>query len=144
MSLVPTVLSSAMIVGEPAIVTPPTGIGSVLYVAAEALSPAACVVQIVPEVNAWLGAVPGAWIVCCAAPSTRISPGARLAQFAAEYWAPAAPLGELLVMWSTPPCGSGTAGSPAWSTWARARQHRSRSARLGFGWGRGSRRGRAG
>src|SRR3954465_6828717 len=113
MSLVPPGRGSAMIVGEPAIVTPPAGIGSVLYVAAEALSPAAWVVQMVVPfaVNAWLGAVPGAWIVCCAAPSTRISPGARLAQFGAEYWAPAAPLGQMLVMTSTPPCASGTAGA---------------------------------
>ena len=47
--------------------------------------------QIVPDVNAFAGAVPGASIVCSAALEKRISPGARLAQLDALYSVPEPP-----------------------------------------------------
>lgn len=77
-----------------------------LYSAAEALLAEACVVQTVPEVNGFAVAVPGAWIVCSAAPLKRISPGARLAQLGASNSVPEPPAvcGQKLVIAVTPPC----------------------------------------
>src|ERR1700691_6151205 len=104
-SLVIGVENSPTTVEEPAIVKPPLGAGASLYVAAEAFSPAASVVHTVPDVNAVFGAVPGAAIVCSAAPWRLISPGARLAQLAALTSCPVVVVSPLqaLVMAVTPP-----------------------------------------
>ena len=59
-----------------------------------------------PDVNAFDGGVPGATIVCAAAPSIRISPGASWAQVGAWKRVPAVLTGHFEVRMSTPPRAS--------------------------------------